>query len=164
MSETKSPIIQPHVRQLQEHLHHDNVTQREYLDHDASDSSSVSESSDAECRVTIPRRRNKGKAKSIDFLLQELITQQKMYLKSQMKVMLLKSERDVEEVRTRYLKLDLNNSQVAVEEGKERATTLRKTVAQYAHSHFRARTENWITRLLIVLWVIFQVYTYSSPK
>ena len=109
--------------------------------------------------------KKKNKVKSVDFLLQELVNQQNLYLRSQQKVMKLKAERDVEEVRVRYLTLDLNNAQVAVEEEKEKCTNLRKAVSRYAKTNRCSKIENWITRVVIILYTLFYIYsTYFSPK
>ena len=161
MSEVKhsnQPIDHPSVRRVQDHLAHDYDARRDYINN-VNGSSSSEESSDGEIvrenvKVSFPRRK---KRHDMDFLLQELVAQQKLYLQSQRKVMKLKTEIDTEEVRTRYLKLDLNNAQVTSEEQKEKLKDMKNTL-------FYARTENWVSRLLALLLIMFNIYTFTTGQ
>jgi len=49
-------------------------------------------------------------------LMEQLIIQQKAYLKAQRTIYKLRNEIDTEEVKNRYVKLDLNNAQVRIGE------------------------------------------------
>lgn len=148
-TERKIPINQPDVRNLQKKLYSDHDTVREFIDHDKSSESDSESDVQESCRIVVPKRRSKH---SLDFLLQELVNHQKMYISSQRKVMKLKTEIDTEEVRTRYLKLDLNNAQVLADERKDRLTKMKNVLVS-------AQIENWIFRGLLLMAVI--VYTYK---
>jgi hypothetical protein len=80
----------------------------------------VSESSDEESisdeeLVIAPRKTKKGNA--IDTMLfEQTVSQQKAYLKAQKTIYRLQSEIDTEEVKTRYLKLEMNNLQVKLDD------------------------------------------------
>jgi hypothetical protein len=84
---------------------------------------SESESSESEKEVKVQKTVTKHRKVSngIDMLLMEqYIQQQQQYLKAQKTIYKLKNEIDTEEVRSRYLKLDLNNAQVKIVEMKQK--------------------------------------------
>ena len=144
-----SPIEQEPVKNLQEKLSKDSDLKREYIensyssdDEENSFSSSEEDNFQESCRVMIPKKKRK-KRHSTDFLLHELISQQKTYMIAQKKVMKLKSQIDIDEVRTRYIKLDLNNVQVEASELKEKLKKLEK-------SHLYSKVENWVSRVLFI--------------
>ncbi len=56
------------------------------------------------------------------------IQQQHQYLKAQKTIYNLKNEIDTEEVRSRYLKLDLNNAQVKIVEMKQKLLKNQKDI------------------------------------
>jgi hypothetical protein len=147
------PIDQAPVRRVQDSLAHDNGMRRDFLDHDNdSDSSDVSTDSEVprdRVKVSFPKRK---KRHNMDYLLQELVAQQKLYLRSQRKVMKLKTEMETEEVRTRYLKLDLNNAQVTSEERKEKLKTLKEL-------HYYSKMENWVVRGCMLVCLLLYLYT-----
>lgn len=149
--EKKSPITHPAVKNLQRNLRKTDVS-RDFVNHDveeSEDEDSEDEVREESIRIVAPQRKKKH---SLDFLLQELVVQQKMYLSSQKKVMKLQTEIDTEEVKTRYLKLDLNTAQVLAE---ERKTKLCETKGMLT----RSQLENWVFRVLITLWFLNYVYT-----
>jgi hypothetical protein len=80
-----------------------------------SEDESNSEEEDEHIKIIAPRKIKKGSA--IDTMLfEQTIAQQKAYLKSQKTIYRLQSEIDTEEVKTRYLKLELNNLQVRLDD------------------------------------------------
>lgn len=84
---------------------------------------SESDSSESEKEVKVQKTVTKHRKVSngIDMLLMEqYIQQQHQYLKAQKTIYKLKNEIDTEEVRSRYLKLDLNNAQVKIVEMKQK--------------------------------------------
>jgi hypothetical protein len=147
--EKKSPIVQPAVRALQKNLRKNDVA-RDYVSqgHATSSEEDSDEEEVQEVRIMAPQRRKK---QSLDFLLQELVNQQKLYISSQRKVMKLQTEVDTEEVKTRYLKLDLNTAQVLAD---ERKSKLYETKCKLT----RAQIEVWVSRVTFVL--LFLVYMY----
>jgi hypothetical protein len=75
--------------------------------------SSTSEDDEVEEKKIAKPLPKKRLSSRIDMMLMEqYIQQQKDYLKAQKTIYKLKNEIDTEEVRSRYLKLDLNNEQV----------------------------------------------------
>jgi hypothetical protein len=81
----------------------------------AGNSDSDSESESETVRLVLPKKTKREHP--IDaMLMEQLIKQQKAYLKAQKTIYKLQTEIDTEEVKTRYIKLDLNNAQVRIEE------------------------------------------------
>lgn len=79
------------------------------------DESSENEDSEEAIKIVAPRRSQKKS--NVDMMLMEqLITHQKAYLKAQRRIYKLRNEIDTEEVKTRYVKLDLNNAEVRISE------------------------------------------------
>jgi hypothetical protein len=155
MSEQKNQrnnqsIRQRPVRELQDGLSHDMDARNDFLN--ASNSSSDDSESDVSqaCRIVVPKHRRKRDPNTM--LMEQLVAQQKAFLKSQRKVYKLKAEIDTTEVRERYLKLDLNNAQVAVEELKEKAKERDEIL-------FYARAENWGMRMVVLLYILLNIYT-----
>ncbi len=151
MSETKAQSIKSRpVRQLQDQLNTNNGMKRDFIDGSVSDVSSDSEEDVQEsCRIMVPK--HKKARDSSTMLLLELIKQQNLYIRSQKKVFKLQNEIDIEDVKTRYLRLDLNNAQVTAEETKEKVKKVSNTL-------FYARAENWTLRSCIILCLLLYIY------
>lgn len=160
MSETKhfSSINQPDVRKTQEHIRDDMDIKRSFVDNKNASSSDESDDSlikrDNVCLSFQPTRK---KRHSMDYLLHELVAQQKLFMSSQRKVMKLKNEIDTEEIKTRYLKLDLNNSQVEVADLTDKLDTCKNKL-------YISSRENWISRVLILLIVLTNLYYFISQN
>lgn len=76
----------------------------------------VSDSDEESDTIKIVHPKKYKKKNGVDIMLMEqLISQQNAYLKAQKEIYKLHTEIDTEEIKTRYLKLDLNNTQVNVE-------------------------------------------------
>jgi len=152
MSESKQPINQSEVRISQENLRKRIDLQREFVNNDVSstDEEDFSPDETENIRVSFPKR--KTKHNSIDYLLQELVNQQKYFLASQRKVMRLKCEMETEEVKTRYLKLDLNNTQIQGQELKEQLNDCTEKL--------RVTTiDKWLSHVIVLILIITNIYT-----
>ena len=99
--------------------------------------------SDDTCKIVIPRSKKKNHDTSQELLFQ-LIRQNQILSKTQKKL-------DKEEVTARYIKLDLNNTQVNLDETKDKFKVCKKELKH-------ARIENWIVRGLVLLY--FQIYSF----
>jgi hypothetical protein len=94
-------------------------------------------------KIMAPRKNKKGSA--IDAMLfEQTISQQKAYLKAQKTIYRLQSEIDTEEVKTRYLKLELNNLEVKL--GEE---VSKNKILSSVHM------ENMALRVVIVLYMLW---------
>lgn len=107
---------------------------------------SSSESEQEEVRIVPSRRRKKDNLNIM--LMEQLLHQQNSNVRAQKKIYELQSEIDVEEVKKRYLTLDLNNAQVQAEEEKNKRVKTQKEL-------FYSRAENWITRFIILLYIVY---------
>jgi hypothetical protein len=115
-------------------------------DSGSSDSETESEN---EQNIVIPIER-KRKREGINFLLMDNLTRtQERLSKAQKKIYKLKSEIDTQEVKDRYLKLDLNNREVEIEK-------LKQVEAKF----FYSRIENWIERTLLILFITIYIGTF----
>ena len=107
---------------FQKQLDDDEETKNSYVtaskDGSDSDSDSDSESESERCKIVFPKHKRKKTDTSQELLFQ-LLHQHKQLAKSQKKQYELQSELDQEEMRGRYVKLDLNNTQVEAKEAKE---------------------------------------------
>ena len=112
------------------------------------DGSSDSDDHDT-CKILIPKSKKKNDT-SHDLLVQ-LIKQNQVLAKTQKKMYKLNSELEKEEVITRFIKLDLNNTQVKLEEFKELLVTANN---QLTH----VKMENLAFRSLAIMYFLFQVY------
>ena len=113
----------------------------------------VSDSSDAEsCKIVLPKRTKKKHVDTSQELLFQLLRQHKELSKTQKKMYELQSEIDREDVVTRYIKLDLNNTQVKLDETEDKFKVCKNELTI-------ARTENWVTRVCIVMYIFYQFYS-----
>ena len=109
------------ILKLRKKLYNNTPEREEYLNNELSSSSSEYSDSDTDnvLQVSLPKKHKKGGGSNY-LLLQELILQQKKYLKCQKSKMELRNQLDNQELRMRYLKLDLNNANVNTDEYKEK--------------------------------------------
>ena len=90
-----------------------------------------------------------SKSKKIDnIMMQELILQQKRTLQAHKKIYKYKNELDTQEVKMRYLKLDLNNATLERDNFKEDNNVLK-------HNLYIAKCEVWMTRGLFALYMAY---------
>lgn len=110
-----------HLKKFQHSLNENTDEKNQFINSKIQSDSDIEIESDSESEsetvtLTIPPKKTK-RENHIDFLLMEqLIKQQKAYLKAQKTIYKLQTEIDTEEVKTRYIKLDLNNAQVRIED------------------------------------------------
>lgn len=110
------------------------------------------ESEDDACKIVIPRANKKHTDTSKELLFQ-LIRQNQVLSRTQKKMYELQSELDKEEITSRYIKLDLNNTQVKLDETKEKFKACKKELKY-------ALIENWLVRGFTLLYFLFQVYSF----
>lgn len=133
---------------FQKQLDDDEETKNSYVT--ASKDGSDSESESERCKIVFPKHKRKKTDTSQELLFQ-LLRQHKQLAKSQKKQYELQSELDQEEMRGRYVKLDLNNAQVESKEAKEE---LKITSTKLFNSY----VENWAWRAIMLAYVLFQLY------
>jgi hypothetical protein len=114
---------------------------------DVSDDESISDDEEEvvqeHIKIMAPRKSKKGSA--IDAMLfEQTIAQQKAYLKAQKTIYRLQSEIDTEEVKTRYLKLELNNLEVKLSEEVSKNKIMSSV-----------QIENIVLRAVIVLYTLW---------
>jgi len=138
------------LKNFQNTLSTNNEMKQNFVESKQNDSSSEDDSdSGSDCdHIKISSQfRNKNKNKNLEnMLLEQSIIQQNAFLKAQKTIYKLKSEIDSEEVKTRYLKLDLNSLQVELREEIDKNKIL-----------FRTQVENWTLRTIVVLYIIWNV-------
>jgi hypothetical protein len=112
-----------------------------------------SESEDDRCEIIIPKRKKKRGIDTGHELLFQLIDQHKVLVKTQKKMYKLQAELDKEEISTRYIKLDLNNTQVKLED-----SNVKLKECQIALLH--SRVENWVVRVISVVYILYTVWIW----
>jgi hypothetical protein len=136
------------LKNFQNTLSTNNEMKQNFVESKQNDSSSEDDSdSGSDCdHIKISSQfKNKNKNKNLEnMLLEQSIIQQNAFLKAQKTIYKLKSEIDSEEVKTRYLKLDLNSLQVELREEIDKNKIL-----------FRTQVENWTLRTIVVLYIIW---------
>jgi hypothetical protein len=126
------------LKQFQRNLDNDYDEKKHFVEADNSDS-------DEDEEIMVPvMRTGGGKRKQVDLMLVErLVSQQKTIGK-------LRTEVDTSEVHLRYLKLDLNNAQVSLEETK-------KKYDDVASAKYRYMFEVFIWRVLILWYLMYRM-------
>lgn len=104
------------LKKYQKELKNNDDDKKHFINSNISDIDSDS-GSESEIEQPLKIVSRKKKSSHIDTMLMEhLISQQKAFLKAKSKIYKLRNEIDTEEVKTRYIKLDLNNAQVKIDE------------------------------------------------
>jgi hypothetical protein len=134
------------LKNFQSNLDNSKESKQSFVDNEIVSDDSDSENEQEQVKI-ITQRKNKGKNGLDTMLLEQSITQQNAYLKAQRTIYKLRSEIDVEEVKLRYLKLDLNNVQVKLDEQIEKNKILNNT-----------NIENTILRVVLVIYTFFLIY------
>ena len=124
--------------------------------HAGKESDSDSDSDEDACKIIIPSRPKKRDTDTSQELLFQLIKQNQVLSRTQRKMYEIQSELDKEEISTRYIKLDLNNTQVKFDETKVKFKECKR---QLSH----ARIENWVGRIVVLMYFIFQIYLMIVP-
>jgi hypothetical protein len=141
------------VYNLSKTLDTDKEVRKDYIEGNVSNTSD-SDSEDDTTNIVIKKKVKKNKESSFD-LLERLIQQQDAFLKVQKKVYKLESEITIEETKSRYIKLDLNNTFLKYEEENKKCKKLGKFLLY-------ARIEIWTCRILFLLYIIYQVFFFFS--
>lgn len=128
---------------FQKNLNSDADLQSSYINAD---------NSDGECKNFSQTRKRTIIPDTSRELLFQLITQHQVLAKTQKNMYRLQAELDKEEISSRYTKLDLNNATVKISETKEKLVKVR-------HNLYHARIENWVSRVILFIYVLFQVYS-----
>ena len=140
------------LNMFQKKINEDNDIKSSYISSSALNFDSESES-DA-YKIVIPKNnRKKNTDTTSQELLFQLLKQHKKLLKTQKRMYKLQSEFDKEEIKGRYVKLDLNNAQVSVEESKEKLKINSDLL-------FKSRVENCIWRVSFLLHIVIQIYLF----
>ena len=135
------------VKSFQRNLDGDREAKLHFVEAEEDNDESEHSSSEEEERIKIVAPRRKKKSTIDTMLLEQSISLQHDCLKAQKTIYKLKSEIDTEEVKTRYLKLDLNNIQVKLDEELLKNKLL-----------FRTQVENWALRIFIVLYILLCIF------
>lgn len=147
--------VNSNLSSFQKNLKNNKEIQSDYLSAEFEDDEDDEQD---EVRVVIP---NKKRVDPSTELLNQLIKQNEALSNAQKKSYKLQSELDKEEIISRYIKLDLNNIQVKLDE-------MSTKMKIYKKSLFQAKVENWVTRMLILLYmvwsgvpVVYSVFNYG---
>jgi hypothetical protein len=136
------------LKKFQSNLDSDKESKNMFVNKEKIDSEDESNSEDEDTeqiKIVAPRKIKKGSA--IDTMLfEQTIAQQKAYLKSQKMIYRLQSEIDTEEVKTRYLKLELNNLQVRLDD----EVLKNKKMAD-------VQLENMVLKVFVVLYILWSL-------
>lgn len=108
--------------------------------------------SDSEYNLTLPKKAKKGDTINYE-LLYQIINQQNNISNVKKKVYKLQSELDQTEIKTRYLKLDLNNAQIEISEYKEQQKDINKRL-------YISQLENWIVRITTFMCISIYIYNF----
>lgn len=140
------------VNMFQQQLDNDKDLKASFVQAENSETDSESES-DA-CRIILPKKHKKNKNNNNE-LLYQLIKQHKVLSKTQKKMYEIQSELDKEEVINRYIKLDLNNSQVQCEE-------LKNNLEEREGKLFNSQVENWVHRVVSAMFFLYHLYYFLT--
>ena len=86
-------------------------------------------------------------------LLCQIINQQNTISKIQKKMYKLQSELDQEEIKSRYTRLELNNTQVDIDEYQDTIKNIKKNL-------YTSRIENWIVRIMSFMCIVIYIYEF----
>lgn len=143
------------IKKYQRELDNDNEVKNSFINsshNDSTDEDSDNESSDNAIGI-IPLPKKHKSSRLDNMLMEQLIKQQKSYLNAQKTIYKLKNEIETEEIKTRYLKLDLNNSQVKADETIEDNKKLKQDI-------FVSKSENFMHRGLIFLYLVYIIVNF----
>ena len=140
------------VNMFQKVLDEDQEIRSSYVQ---AENDSDSDSEEESCKIIIPSRPKNKNTDTSQELLFQLIRQNQVLSKTQKKMYQLQAELDKEEVTARYIKLDLNNTQVKLEETNDKFKIYKKELKI-------AQIEIWIVRGLAILYFFFQIYSFLT--
>lgn len=131
------------LKKLQQSLQNDDEEKKHFTEaenYSESDSDSDPENREEIIKV-LPVKKTSHKIDAI--LVEHLIQQQKAYLKAHKTIYKLRHEIDHEEIKSRYLKLDLNNAQVKIDE-----------LSEYQKKYTQAYSVNVIFLILFISYLV----------
>lgn len=134
------------LNMYQKNLDDDKEIQESFIKADVLDNESESES-ESEYKIVLPKRSKKHSDTSQN-LLHQLIYQNERLSKIQKRMYTIKAELDREEIINRYIKLDLNNSQINLKDMKYDFEVCNKELKY-------ARIENWVSRISMLLYIVY---------
>lgn len=133
------------VRNFQRSLNEDSDEKYRFVNADVEESDSEdSEEEDTEAIKIVPPKKAKKQSHIDKMLMTQLVAQQKAYLRAQKTIYKLRTEIDTEEVKSRYIKLDLNNAQVKIEE-----------LGAYQGKYYKSIIVN-VIMLVFILYTLFR--------
>jgi hypothetical protein len=109
-----------------------------------------SDSEDEPCKLIIPRSKKTDNSQELLF---QFIKQNQVIAKMQKKIYKLQTELDTEEVVSRYIKLDFNNTQVKLDETNDILIQCNKKLD---NSDF----ERGICRITIIFYTLLRLYFF----
>jgi hypothetical protein len=142
---------QSELKKFQRSLDENEEEKRRYVDAELQSEEDDSNSEEEEAIKIVAPKKSRKRSPIDTMLMEQLISQQKEYLKAQKTICKLRTEIDTEEVKTRYIKLDLNNAQVKIAE----LTELEKNYRRKYHQEY---TTNKILIMLIISYFIWRVF------
>jgi hypothetical protein len=134
-----------YVKEYQHDLDSNVQARREFVE-----AENESEPENQQIRIYAPKQNKKNHIE--EMMLQQFISQQQEYLLAQKKIYKLKTTINTEEVKTRYLKLDLNNVQVDLEKSSNKCK-------EYENQLYHNKIEVWTTRILLLIYVLYRIYS-----
>ena len=145
------------LHMFQKNLNEDTELKSSYINAENSESDSeysddTNEPTNA-CKIVFPNRSKSKNIHTSQELLSQLIKQHQVISNIQKKMYKLKSELDKEEITSRYIKLDLNNTQIKFEESKEQLETSKQHLT-------KTKIENWVLRSVILLFFMLKIYCF----
>jgi hypothetical protein len=141
------------VKNYQKKLDKDEEVKRHYVEAELSESDSDLSSDEEESpAITISQVKRKKDLKDpiSSKLFQRVLELQETNMKAQKAIFKLRNELNTEEIQARYVKLDLNNAQVKIGELETKGQLTEREL-------YMARTENYATRSLFVIYMLWVI-------
>ena len=143
-----------HLHMFRKNLDGDKDLKELYVSAEADDTDSSSYSEGEEMKIVLPRRKNKNVDTSQELLFQLIKKQQDLSI-AQKKLYKVKSELESIEITSRYVKLDLNNAQIKIDETVTKLKDCRESLV-------KSKNENNVFRFICIIWFIYRVYLMVS--
>lgn len=134
------------LNMFQKKLDKDNSIKHTFISKEVDSSESDSDS----VEIIMPKIKRKKNSDTNNELLFQLLHQSQLLSKTQKKMYKLQCEIDKDEISTRYIKLDLNNAQVKIEDLKDRFSVCKKTLSN-------VKFENTVLRCILVAYISYSV-------
>jgi len=139
------------LKNYQRDIDADHEVKRSFVDAgNETDEESDGEDEYGNLPIQIVSQQPKKKAHIDVMLMAQLTAQQKETFRAQKIIGKLRAQIESDEIRTRYLKLDLNNAQVKAEEETVKTKDLSTKL-------IKAQLEIWIVRMLFTLYIFWYI-------